>query len=285
MEHLLAKLNRYFRRRWHLAVLDPEQGRWIVAPSAGHIGYLRAQNACGRHILMQPAHDGCYLLADDLSWPIICRHHRFADGSWKPGRMVVETSPANYQVWIHSTRSLSLTEKRYWLKKLLSDPGADPNQRWGRCPGFRNRKEKYRTLDGYYPLARLIWIDWQKSATIPRPDMANPQKPPLSPPPQRGLVCHLKPLSRIDYDRGNESATDFAYALALARRGFTDETIRERLIKERICWKNHHNPRKRTLYLDRTIRRARALIQHGNTGPPITDSLKNPGESVSLQSK
>jgi hypothetical protein len=261
MKNLLAKLDRYFCYQWRLAVLDPERGRWIVAPCVSSIGYLRAQNACGRHILMQPARDGYYLLADDLSSPIICHHHRLADGSWKPGRMVVETSPANYQVWIHSTRFLSLTEKRYWLKKLLSDPGADPNQRWGRCPGFRNRKEKYRTLDGHYPLARLIWIDWQRSATIPQPDVTCLPKSPLSPLSQRGSVCHLKPLSRIDYDRGDESATDFAYALALARRGFTDETICERLSAERTCWRNHHNPTKRMLYLDRTIRRVRQLIQ------------------------
>jgi len=55
--------------------------------------------------------------------------------------MVVETSSGNYQVWIHSDRPLSLDEKRYWLKRLHNDPGADRNNRWGRYPGFRNRKK------------------------------------------------------------------------------------------------------------------------------------------------
>jgi hypothetical protein len=267
METLFAKLNRYFCAGWRLAVLDPERGRWIVPPTPGHIGYLKAQNACGNHILMQPVQDGTYLLADDLSWPLIRRHHRFADGAWKPGRMVVETSTQNYQVWIRWPRFLSLTEKRYWLRKLLSDPGADPNQRWGRCPGFRNRKAKYRSPEGGYPLARLIWIDWKQSAVIPFMHISNPQHPMLAPPPQRGGVCHLKPLSRTQYDRGDDSATDFAYALAMARTGHSDQAIRERLLNERPCWKNHQGVKRQQNYLDRTIRRVRHVIQYSTSHP------------------
>jgi len=82
--------------------------------------------------------------------------------------MVVETSPYNYQVWILSNRFLSIAEKRYWLKKLCNDPGAGPNNRWGRCPGFRNRKQKHKDSKGGYPLAKLIWVDWKNKALIPQ---------------------------------------------------------------------------------------------------------------------
>jgi len=177
--------------------------------------------------------------------------------------MAVETSPGNYQVWIRSSRPLSLEEKRYWLHRLRSDPGADPNGRWGRCPGFRNRKENHRRTDGGYPLSRLIWIDWKRSASIPDPgDQRPPDAPKLfSPQPLVGGMCRHD-VSRNDYDRQNESATDFAYALALARMNATDEEIKNRIMLERKAWKNHHGEASQRAYLDRTVAKARAIVQN-----------------------
>lgn len=261
MEKIFTRLSNYFASGWRLAVLDMERGRWILDPAPSMIGYLRAQNANGRHILMQPADASRYLLADDLSRKIICRqHHRAGRGIWKPGRMVVETSQQNYQVWIHSQRPLSLKEKRYWLKRLGSDPGADPNNRWGRCPGFRNRKDKHRNAYGQYPLAKLIWIDWNRKAQIPPFQLPATEKL-YSHPPPRGFVCREKTIRRSDFDRGNESATDFSYALALTRRGQSEDKIRTRILAERTNWDNHRAGRRIELYLDRTIRKAKAIIE------------------------
>ena len=219
MKLIFEKLNHYFYRKWHLAVLDMDAGLWVIESKASNIPYLKAQNAKGRHILLQPEPviESYYLLVDDLTWPMILSHHHYPNGGWKPGRMVVETSPGNYQVWIHSSRRLSLIEKRYWLKKLCSDPGADPNNRWGRCPGFRNRKDKYRDPTGGYPLAKLIWIDWRGKVEIPHSnneissscgkreqgkkdfkDSMNPDKIsgktsiPFPPPPQAGACVVVK---------------------------------------------------------------------------------------------
>ncbi len=188
-------------------------------------------------------------MADDLNRSLVNCHHRFSDGEWKPGRMV-ETSPENYQVWIHSSRALPIHEKRHWLKKLHSDPGADPNHRWGRCPGFRNRKEKYRDADGNYPLSRLIWVDWKRLAEIPNPFSHLP----------KGEVCQNDCLSRMDYQRPDESATDFAYALALFRRGFTESEIRTRILAERTDWCHHRGRIRMEDYLDRTLKRAQSLF-------------------------
>ena len=262
MKNILRKIGDYFGSAWRLAVLDMNKGRWIVDPAPSRIGYLKAQNANGRHILMQPLDDARYLLADDLCWERICRQHRHACGIWKPGRMVVETSPHNYQVWIRSQRQLSLTEKRFWLKRLGSDPGADPNNRWGRCPGFRNRKDKHRGQWGQYPLARLIWIDWIKEAQIPNIILEEPATNALfSHPPPRGIVSREGNVRRSAYDRGNESATDFAYALALARRGLGEDEIASRILSERTNWDNHRGARRIDLYLDRTVRRAKEIVQ------------------------
>jgi hypothetical protein len=157
-----------------------------------NIAYLKAENANGRHILIQPAPHlaAYYLLVDDVSWRVIGRHHQHPDGSWKPGRMIVETSKRNYQVGVHSSRPLLLKEKRYWLKKLHCDPGADPHNRWGRCPGFRNRKDKYRGPTGDYPLSKLIWIDWRRRADIPHVSINPPDRPlkAFSPQPQEGFL-------------------------------------------------------------------------------------------------
>jgi len=169
MNSIFKKLSRYFCAKWQLAVLDLNTGRWIISSAVKNIPYLKAENGNGRHILIQPISESSpyYLMIDDLSIQTIQYHHKNHDGTWKPGRMVVETSPDNYQVWIHSNRFLSIAEKRYWLKKLCNDPGADPNNRWGRCPGFRNRKEKHKDSKGGYPLAKLIWVDWKNKALIP----------------------------------------------------------------------------------------------------------------------
>jgi len=171
--------------------------------------------------------------------------------------MVVETSPDNYQVWIRSSRPLEIEEKRYWLKKLYSDPGADPKHRWGRCPGFRNRKAKHRDTSGGYPLARLIWIDWRHKADIPsKPTTSMAIAPSFSPLPRGGCHNHLNTISRQDFERGDESATDFAYALALARRNYTAQQIRDRLLIERQKWQHHKGKKRMDDYICRTVSKA-----------------------------
>ena len=265
MKTILHKLHRFFLGQWQIAVLDLQSGRWILKPGPRIIPYLKAENANGNHILMQPAPpiQPTYLLADDLTWPQIQSHHMAHDHTFKPGRMVVETSPGNYQVWIRSDRPISLEEKRYWLHRLKSDPGADPNGRWGRCPGFRNRKEVHRRPDGGYPLSRLIWIDWKRSASIPLSGHHHPMQTTERIPPQPllGGVCRNN-INRSDYDREDPSATDFAYALALARRNATDEQIKTRILSERTDWRNHRGEPSRRAYLDRTIAKARAIVRN-----------------------
>ncbi|MCP4372281.1 MAG: hypothetical protein GY797_29795 [Deltaproteobacteria bacterium] len=131
-----------------------------------------------------------------------------------------------------------------------SDPGADPNNRWGRCPGFRNRKDKYRDSYGNYPLSRLIWVDWKRQAPVPVSHLT------------KGLICSPIAICRSDYFSGNESSTDFSYAMALIRRGYSDTEVEHRLRSERVQWQNHLGQRRMQDYLNRTIRRARNIIEH-----------------------
>lgn len=176
--------------------------------------------------------------------------------------MIIETSPRNFQVWIQASRPLSLDEKRYWLFKLKNDPGADPNNRWGRCPGFMNRKEKYRNQNGFYPMARLIWIDWKNQADIPFQKCTSLKKAEaFSLLPQGGIVCRFKAITRSDYEKGNHSITDFSYAMALARRGYTTGEIKNRILSERTDWNNHQGDKKKHDYLKRTVEKAISIIR------------------------
>jgi hypothetical protein len=256
---IFEKLDRYFLSNWRLAVLDLNKGLWTVEPNTLCIPYLKAENANGRHILIQPKDPSHYLMADDLSRHLLQTHHMLADGSFKSGRMVVETSPHNFQVWIHSREPLSVDQKRLLLQKLKSDPGADPNNRFGRCPGFRNRKEKYQNTQGFFPLAKLIWIDWKHQTLIPKWFLNRPTvtSVPLSLQPLLGGVCQK--LFRDRYQKSSESETDFAYTLALIRKGFSDEQIRSCILTERSNWSHHKGKVAQTKYLNRTIRRAREI--------------------------
>jgi len=258
---IFEKLDRYFLSNWRLAVLDLNKGRWLLEPKPALIPYLKAENANGMHILIQPKDPSTYLLADDLSDSLLSAHHKHPNGSFKPGRMIIETSPHNFQVWIHSKNPLSLDQKRLLLQKLKSDPGADPNNRFGRCPGFRNRKEKYQSPQGFFPLAKLIWVDWNHQTLIPKCFYTPARTPvaPLSHLPPQGGVWH-NPF-RDRYQKGNDSETDFAYTLALIRNGFSDDQIRSRLLAERSNWNHHQGEKKQTLYLNRTIRQARKIAE------------------------
>lgn len=268
MKNILLKISRFFKNHYSFAVLDEIKGRWIVKPESRNIAYLKAENANGRHIIIKPDPqiEPFYMLADDLTNSLITRHHRLPSRVFKHGRMVVETSPGNYQVWIHSDRALTIYEKRYWLKKLHSDPGADPHNRWGRCPGFRNRKNKHRTGAGQYPLAKLIWVDWKHNANIPEIKMSEfvREKEIFLSHQPRGEVCQrnifTRSRSRSHYEKGDDSATDFAYALSLFRQGFSSSEVSQKIVAERHNWKNHATTEKRLKYLNRTLTKACHIV-------------------------
>ncbi len=260
MNGIFLKLDRFFQGHWRLAVLDCSKGLWPASPD--HLPYLKAQNAKGHHILIQPAHhhEPFFMLADDLNPAHLKSHHQYPEGKWKPGRMVVSTSPENYQIWIHSDRELSVDEKRFWLARMNSDPGADPRHRWGRCPGFFNRKEKHRSDQDRFPLAKLIWVDWRNTAHIPRPSTL-PATQNSSDGYKHKRYMGGKSTRRSDYDRLNESATDFAYSLALARRGYSQKQIIARLLEERLDWSHHLGSSRLQNYLDRTVSKAVEIVR------------------------
>jgi len=272
MDAVLEKMGKYFGH-YEIGVYEEgkakEEGKVWVVPSKDP-GYLKAMNAQGRHIFIRPSFENepHYMMHDDVNKDGLARHHKDADGRWRPGRLVVESSPGNYQVWVKSERPLSVEEKKHWLSQMKSDPGASPLHRWGRAPGFRNRKEKYRNEKGY-PLARLEWVDWRGKAHIPVVEIPKPEQRHTAPPGIKRESFAGELPTRDRYFKGlnsegkpRESEQDMAYMLALLRRGVDPETVKQRVRSERTNWENHSGEKRTEQYLSRTLEKAQSIINN-----------------------
>ncbi|MBT8339501.1 MAG: hypothetical protein HKP58_08800 [Desulfatitalea sp.] len=292
MEKVFGKLEKFFGE-YEIGVFrdsqnDKEAAVWLAEKN---IGYLKAMNAQGRHIFIRPTVDKepYFIMHDDLDEKHLNACHK-RDGSFKPGRLVVETSPGNYQVWIKSSRPVDNSEKSHWLRVMRSDPGASPKRRWGRCPGFRNRKDKYEK-DGGYPLAKIIWVDWAKQAQIPLIEPA--QKPSLEIPPADRTPYKVNSAvlpTRDDYFKGldakgkiKESEQDLAYAMALMRRDVPDYEIVDRIANERSDWGSHKGEKNRQAYLTRTLDKAHHYIDNSAYTINIEDRAKNRRRQISVE--
>jgi hypothetical protein len=72
---------------------------------------------------------------------------------------VVETSAGKFQAWLKHPRIFPKLLGTFAAQTLAKRYGADPNaadwRRFGRLPGFKNRKPEYRRSDGLFPFVRL----------------------------------------------------------------------------------------------------------------------------------
>jgi hypothetical protein len=121
-------------------------------------------------------------------------------------------------------------------------------------------------------LARLKWIDWQNQAELPRVEIEKePRHTPAFVPSSKPRVCEGELPDRSRYYKGvdakgkvMESEQDFAYMLALLRRGVDDETIKTRVMNERTDWENHKGPKRMADYLNRSLEKAKSIIENSS---------------------
>ena len=117
--------------------------------------YLKYRNANGAHIYTRPTGESPYTLLDDLTPAAIAR---LAAEGYAPAA-VVETSPGNFQAWLRHPQPLTKELGTLAAKILAEQYGADRSaadwRRFGRMPGFTNRKPQHRDAQGLYPFARL----------------------------------------------------------------------------------------------------------------------------------
>ena len=144
---------------YDLGILTSERMERMEALPAARLlhmlRYLKFRNTHGAHIFLRPTGESAYTLLDDLSPATLARLP--ADG-FAPAA-VVETSPGNLQAWLRHnatmSKELGTIAARLLAQRFGTDLSAADWRRFGRVPGFTNRKPQHRDEHGLYPFARL----------------------------------------------------------------------------------------------------------------------------------
>lgn len=179
--------------------------------------WLRYKNAHCHNIWIRPCEfDHPFLLLDDLppSTAVSITRKYFS--------AAVETSPGNCQVWIRLSRSLSRDERtvvsRALCYRIGSDPGAISEPRWGRLPGFRQRKPGKCGWTNLLEASSGLQLD-------PKPYLALPPLPPAS----RGGGAFTQRQEHNKFSRQDESVCEFAFAINALRAGVNPCEVEKRI--------------------------------------------------------
>src|SRR5580700_8959583 len=149
-------------KAFEIGLFDPNAARGAMLPRLWNLDTLlrsvswwRLKNAQGRNIYIRPAGEHNLSLIDDASIQVI--EHLKSEG-FAPA-VVLETSPGNFQAWLHHGQILPKRLSTFAARLLASRFGGDLAsadwRHYGRLAGFTNRKDKHRSTDGTFPYVRL----------------------------------------------------------------------------------------------------------------------------------
>ena len=229
--------------------------------------YLKYRNANGAHIFMRPTGESAYTLLDDLNRTTLIRLE--AEG-YAPA-VVVETSPGSFQAWLRHEQPLSKEFGTIAAKTLAEQFGTDRSaadwRRFGRAPGFTNRKPQHRNGLGLYPYARLqsytgqpfaaaatfhariadLWRNVEEERIAIRSSFAT--RPPR----------FLAPVSLARFrasQRYSErpAAADMAFCIAACSQGWATSDIAAEL--SRCYLSSDTNRSRKAAYINRTVTKA-----------------------------
>lgn len=129
---------------------------WSTGQVLEHLPWLRAMNARGRHIYIRPAREHGLVMIDDVCEKQVAR---LSGDSLAPA-CVVETSPANFQVWLRLSSGAIEPPIRTQLAKVFAeryhgDTSSADFRRFGRLSGFTNPKPSRRLPSGHQPFVLL----------------------------------------------------------------------------------------------------------------------------------
>jgi hypothetical protein len=89
---------------------------------------------------------------------VSCLIERLRSDGFAPA-VVLETSPGNFQAWLHHgeilPKHLSTLAARMLASRFGGDLASADWRHFGRLAGFTNRKGKYQKTDGTFPYVRL----------------------------------------------------------------------------------------------------------------------------------
>lgn len=220
--------------------------------------WLRQRNANGFNVWIRPsasmpAHQ--LVMLDDLpnaTAIAVARKYRAA---------VVETSPGNCQVWIVLSCPLNREQRQNVARALIltigcGDLGAISEPRWGRLPGFRQRKPG-KAKQGWTNL--LVLSTGQ--ALDPTPYLSSSASPPQpETTEQTGGACPntVARLPAADGERTFER--EFCFACHRLRAGWTPDRVIEAVADHALARGKRYTTAGARQYAVHTVRKAKAVL-------------------------
>ena len=229
--------------------------------------YLKYRNANGANILVRPNGEGPYTILDDLTPASLVR--MFSEG-YEPAA-VVETSPGSLQAWLKHAQPLSKELGTLAAKMLAEQFGADRNaadwRRFGRAPGFTNRKPRHRNAQGLYPFARLISHSG-RTFPLAKPfllqlgvfqqkaeqERAATRLRLASRPSCAAVHVALSRFRRSSRYAGRPAAADMAFCIAACAQGWCKSDVAAELSHHYLSRDTNRN--RQMAYINRTITKA-----------------------------
>jgi hypothetical protein len=268
---------------WEVGCFDPRDPRepmrtrtWDTDSLLRSVPWLKHENATGRNIYVRPHGEHGITLIDDVNETAIQRMKR--DG-FAPAA-VIETSPGNFQSWLHHGTTLSPAEGTQAAKDLAKRYNGDLKsadwRHFGRLAGFTNQKRlddgslKYADGSGRAPFCRLTestgtqyWAsDWfirdlQMRVSIMERQARQQRERNASRLPQNRELLGIEFFHRNERDG---SRADRSYAVYARSHGLPETEIAAAIIQYRDLSHHREGPVK---YAERTIRGAEKYLGMG----------------------
>ena len=262
---------------FEIGLFDPNAAEGAMLPRLWNldtlirsISWLRLKNAEGRHIYIRPAGEHALSLIDDANIQVV---KRLKSEGFAPA-VVVETSPGNFQAWLHHgeilPKRLSTLSARLLASRFGGDLASADWRHYGRLAGFTNRKDKYRRADGTFPYVRLheatgavysrsvaFLAEVKSIYEAERSKVAAPASLQC----RRLRRSNLKSIedfrAKPTYG-GDQTRVDLAYAVYALAHGVPENEARNAVASRDLTHKG--DTKRQQEYIDRTIQKARERI-------------------------
>jgi hypothetical protein len=265
-------------KAFEIGLFDPNAAQGAMLPRVWDAGtllrsvsWLRLKNAEGRNIYIRPAGEHSLSLLDDASFQVI---ERLKSEGFAPA-VVLETSPGNFQAWLHHgqilPKCISTLAARLLASRFGGDLASADWRHYGRLAGFTNRKDKYRKTDGTFPYVRLheaTGAVYPKAVTFLAEVKALYESGQSKSPPPASLRCQRlwhSNLKNIEDFRmkpkygGDQTRGDLAYAVYALAHDIPESEARNALASRDLTHKG--NKKRQQEYIERTIKKARDRIE------------------------
>lgn len=249
------------------------------------LGWLKRMNMQGYDIYIRPAapdgHAAPFVFVDDIGSDVVQR----LEADALPLAVGLESSPGRYHGWVRvGTGPMDRAEVTEAARLVAQRYGGDPSsadwRHYGRLAGFTNRKPERRTPRGQpfamlrtssgdvAPAAEALLADARQATEWAERARQRAEQERRSLAAFRGdrrqlegaTAAFVEARERVRTAKeGDQSAQDYGAALALLRRGYTDEQVAGAM-REASPHAAHHRSSRDFDYAIHTVAKARATI-------------------------